>query len=271
MRCCSLSRPPAPAARPRVTSGRPNCASSLATTRSQESTSSKPPASAYPSTAAITGLSGGRSVMPPNPRPPAVGLSPVRNPFRSMPAQNVPPAPVRMRTRTSLRVSRSSMAAAMPAETAPLTAFRASGRLIVMTATPSSTSMRTSSATPALQLLWSVRARLLRLEPDAAVEPHDLGVHVVVLDQRAHQVGELSRRAKPLGKRHRRNQLGLELLAGLAGPVDGGVDDAGSDRVDPRADRREVTGRRDGHPDDAALGCRVGDLPGLPLDTGDRR
>src|SRR5487761_1303332 len=51
MRWCSLSRPPAPAASPRVTSGRPNCASSLATTRSQASTSSNPPASAYPSTA----------------------------------------------------------------------------------------------------------------------------------------------------------------------------------------------------------------------------
>src|SRR5487761_1569456 len=63
MRWCSLSRPPAPAARPRVTSGRPNCASSLATTRSQASTSSNPPASAYPSTAAITGLTGGRRVI----------------------------------------------------------------------------------------------------------------------------------------------------------------------------------------------------------------
>ena len=63
-----------------------------------------------------------------------------------MPALNVPPAPVSTSTRTSLRASRSSTAAAIPRATAPLMAFRASGRLIVMTATPSVTSVRTGSA-----------------------------------------------------------------------------------------------------------------------------
>ena len=52
----SRNRPPAPATRPRFTSGTPNVALSDATTRSQASTSSVPPASAGPSTAAITGL-----------------------------------------------------------------------------------------------------------------------------------------------------------------------------------------------------------------------
>ncbi len=51
-----------------------------------------------------------------------------------MPAQNVPPAPVSTSTDTSARPSSSSTAAAMPRATAPLTAFRASGRLIVTTA-----------------------------------------------------------------------------------------------------------------------------------------
>ena len=67
--CGSRNRPPAPATRPRLTSGRPNLASSEATIRSQASASSQPPARAYPSMAAMIGLVGGRSVMPPKPRP----------------------------------------------------------------------------------------------------------------------------------------------------------------------------------------------------------
>ena len=65
-----------------------------------------------------------------------------------MPALKVPPAPVSTSTLMSLRASNSSTAAAMPRATSPLTAFRASGRLIVMTATPSDTSVRIASAMP---------------------------------------------------------------------------------------------------------------------------
>ena len=115
-------------------------ASSLATIRSQASAISKPPARAYPSTAATMGVTGGRAVMPPKPRPPAVGFSPARKPLRSMPAQNVPPAPVSTSATTSGRGSSSSMAAATPLATASLTALRACGRSMVMTATPPSTS-----------------------------------------------------------------------------------------------------------------------------------
>ena len=96
IRRCNRSTPPAPATSPRVTSGSPNLASEAATSRSQPSASSNPPASAYPSMAAMTGLAGVRSVSPPKPRPSTDGESPVRNPLRSIPAQNVPPAPVRM-------------------------------------------------------------------------------------------------------------------------------------------------------------------------------
>src|SRR5215469_423946 len=149
MRLGSLSNPPAPATSPRLTSGRPNLASSLATTRSQASTSSNPPASAYPSTAAITGLAGGFSTIPPKPRPAAIGASPARKPLRSIPALKVPPAPVSTRTLTSARLSKSSIAAAMPRATSPLTAFRACGLSIVMTAMLSATSVRIASATVA--------------------------------------------------------------------------------------------------------------------------
>src|SRR5580692_1951787 len=53
---------------------------------------------------------------------------------------------------------------------------------------------------------------LLGLEPDAAVEADDLGVHVVVLDQRPDQMAEFVGPPHPLGEDHRRHQLGLELL-----------------------------------------------------------
>jgi hypothetical protein len=120
-----------------LTSGSPNFALSAATTMSQDSAISQPPASAYPSTAAISGLAGGASVRPANPRPGMDGRPPVRNAFRSIPAQNVPPAPVITPTRRSSRPSSASMAAATPAATSALTALRASGRLMVITRTPS--------------------------------------------------------------------------------------------------------------------------------------
>src|SRR5215469_3194905 len=262
MRFGSRSRPPAPATRLRRTSGRPNFAASLATTRSQARTSSNPPASAYPSTAAMTGLAGGRCTIPPNPRSSNAGESPDRKPFRSIPELNVPPAPVRIRTCTSFLASRSSTAPAIPRATSPLTAFLASGRLMVMTATPSLTSVRTAGIGCDLSLL--------RLEPDAAVESDDLGVHVVVLNQRADQVRELSRRAHPLGEHDRGDQLRLEVLAAWGVAVDRRVDDAGADRVDADADGRQVPGRRNRHTDDAAFGRRVGELASLAFDAGDR-
>ena len=66
-----------------------------------------------------------------------------------MPAQNVPPAPVSTMTWTSGRASRSSRVAAIPAATAPFTAFRAAGRLMVTTATGPSTPHSTASEVPA--------------------------------------------------------------------------------------------------------------------------
>src|SRR5271165_7071141 len=137
----------------------------------------------------MTGLTGGRCVMPPKPRSPAVGASPDRKPLRSMPALKVPPAPVSTRTLTSGPESNSSMAAATPRATSPLTAFLASGRLMVMTAMPPLTSVRTAS-----DIGWG---SLLRLEANAAVEANYLGVHVIVLDECPRQLGELGRRSHP--------------------------------------------------------------------------
>src|ERR1700677_4254753 len=52
----------------------------------------------------------------------------------------------------------------------------------------------------------------LRLYPDAPVEPDDLRVHVLVLDQRPHQLPELVRSPQPLREHHRLHQLGQECL-----------------------------------------------------------
>src|SRR5690348_11649376 len=143
----------------------------------------------------------------------------------------------------------------MPWATAPLMAFLASGRLIVMTATPPSTSVRTAS---------DIRTSL-GLEADTAVETDDFGVDVVVLDQGADEVGELRRAAHALGEDDRRDELLLELLGLLALAVDRRVDDAGADGVDADADGGQVAGGGHGHADDAALGGGVGDLAGLPF------
>src|ERR1035437_5169271 len=270
----------------------------------------------------MTGLAGGRSTIPPNPRPPASGFSPVRKPFRSMPAQNVPPAPVSTITRISVRASRSSSAAAMALATASLTALRAVGRSILTTATVPSTSVSTitrisvrasrSSSAAAMALatasLTALRAvgrsivttatgpstsvstasgtasppvccsalppdpaSLLRLEPDTAVEPDDLGVHVVVLDQRSDEVREFGGRTHPLREHHRCRELGLELLAGRSRSVDRRVDYPRADGVHPDTDGRQVPGGRHRHADDPALGRGVGDLACLSLDASDGR
>jgi hypothetical protein len=73
-----------------------------------------------------------------------LGRSPRRKPLRSIPEQNVPPAPVSTATRKSFSLSSRSIAALMPSAAARFIAFLASGRLIVTTRTPSSTSVSTS-------------------------------------------------------------------------------------------------------------------------------
>src|SRR5271166_3663620 len=155
IRWASSSAPPAPATSERLTSGTPNRAEAPATTRSQASSSSNPPASAQPSAAPISGLRGGVCVMPHSPRPGKEGDSPFRNALRSIPEENVPPAPLSTPARSSSSASSSSAASRIPAATAPFRALRASGRLMMMTCTAPRRSTCTSS------LIASVPPRLL--------------------------------------------------------------------------------------------------------------
>ena len=71
-------------------------------------------------------------------KPPFAVASPPALPelisLRSAPAQNTGGTPVMIPTHTESSASSLSMASSMPWATAPLTALRASGRLILMTA-----------------------------------------------------------------------------------------------------------------------------------------
>ena len=88
----SRTVPPSISGTPHRRQKTPNVASSAATRRSHQSASSRPPATAYPSTAAITGLLRRRRVGPIGPSP--SGSTRLSIAFRSAPAQKVPPAPV---------------------------------------------------------------------------------------------------------------------------------------------------------------------------------
>src|SRR3954447_5088184 len=156
------SAPPA-ATSERLTSGMPSFAPREATIRSQASAISKPPATAKPSIAAMIGLRGGPCTMPANPRCSANELSPATKAFRSMPAENPLPAPVRMPTCRSSSSSRRSSAAATPVAIAALTALRWSGRLSVISRTPPSASVSTASSAMRSRSLREQRQRGLTL------------------------------------------------------------------------------------------------------------
>src|SRR5918994_1883695 len=127
----------------------PNTASSAATRRSHITASSSPPATACPSTAAITGLPntirvgpiGPSSVMSVStrfPPPPATA-------FRSAPAQNVPPAPVRTATDNASSASNRRNLSDRARCVGTSTALRACRRSIVITHTGPSISKCTVS------------------------------------------------------------------------------------------------------------------------------
>src|SRR3954463_8597701 len=192
----------------------------------------------------MIGLTGGCSTIPAKPRPGIDGRSPARNALRSMPAQNVPPAPV-MTPATSERSS-SSRSIASPIATAVsvLIALRASGRLMVTTRTPSTTSVRTLSLTspprwrssaafaalPCSCVSSQARSRP-RTHADGAVQADRLAVEVGVVEDVQRRRRELLGAAQP---RRVRNLGGEARLHLVAVPVeDRGVEDAGGDRADP--------------------------------------
>ena len=92
--------------------------------RSHDRATSRPPATANPSTAAISGLTAARWVMPAKPRPSTTGDSPVTKALRSMPEQKPFPAPVMTPIDSPPSASSSSSAAAIPLATAALMALR---------------------------------------------------------------------------------------------------------------------------------------------------
>src|SRR3954451_19763129 len=175
----SRSRAPPAATSERLTSGTPSFASRAATMRSQASALSSPPATAKPSTAAISGLRDARWTMPAKPRSPPHGRSPVTNALRSIPAQKKPPAPVRTPTLRPSSASSSSSPAAIPSASGRLTALRASGRLSVMTRTLSRRSVRTAGCSVLMggtlvPEAFAQVGRRRRWVPVLAVDPDDL-------------------------------------------------------------------------------------------------
>src|SRR2546428_5268938 len=134
----------------------PKTASVAATRRSHQSASSRPPATAYPSTAAMTGFPSSMRDGPMGPSPSSLmRLSavvhtaaprrswPEATAFRSAPAQNVPPAPVRTATASASSASKRRNASTSAPAVGSSTALRTSGRLMVTTATSPSVSNRT--------------------------------------------------------------------------------------------------------------------------------
>jgi hypothetical protein len=143
--------PPAAATRLRFTSGKPKVAVSATTARSQASSSSSPPAKAWPCAAAIHSLL--RSARTKPAKPPfsvaRLALRPAETSFRSAPAQKAcGPAPVSTAAQISGSASTRSTAASSPCATAPLTALRASGRLIVTSATRGAASSNRTASPP---------------------------------------------------------------------------------------------------------------------------
>ncbi|MCY1246346.1 hypothetical protein D9M72_595740 [compost metagenome] len=105
--------------------------------------SSMPPPTACPSTAAISGLAGGRLKMPKPPRSGVEANSPRAAARKSAPAEKVPPAPVTTARKIDGSLSKSSTMSDMAFAVAASNAFLASGRLIVMIRIGPSRSVKT--------------------------------------------------------------------------------------------------------------------------------
>src|SRR5262245_7596836 len=125
-----------------------------------------PPATAGPSTAAITGFDSSRREGPSGPRgalPPSLGKSRARTgsprsrletDFRSQPAQKAPPSPHNTATLADLSASNASKAATKSSALLASMALRASGRLWMTVQTEPDFSMRTAMAFLVVALLW---------------------------------------------------------------------------------------------------------------------
>ena len=126
----SRTVPPSMRGTPQRRQKTPNTAVSSATRRSHHKASSRPPATAYPDTAAITGLERRSRLMPIGPSPSAATRLPrsVPSAVRSAPEQKTPPAPCSTATAASGSASNARNAAASRAAVGPSTALRRAGR-----------------------------------------------------------------------------------------------------------------------------------------------
>ena len=150
--------PPSISGTPHRRQKTPIIASSSTTRISHHSANSRPPATAYPLTAAITGFDNTILLGPIGPGPVrCTGLaSGVPNALRSAPAQNVPLSPHSTATAAPSSLSNSSNASYNSAAAGPLTALRASGRFMITVVTGPPRSTRTP---PLVTLPPSVRHR----------------------------------------------------------------------------------------------------------------
>jgi 3-oxoacyl-[acyl-carrier-protein] synthase III len=103
----------------------------------------------------------------------------------------------------------------------------------------------------------------------AGVEPDRLAVQVAVPDNLQHQRGKLRCLTEPPRRCHR---LGQRVLGSRWDQAQHrGIEQAGGDRHHPDAVRREIPRGRKGKADHASLRGRIGRLPDLALERGDRR
>ena len=135
-----LMKTPPPAAKsPRLTSGSPNFAVSEATTTSQPSSNSKPPATAVAFAAPTMGTPISPLVKRTKPSIPCLlppTVPPSAKARRSMPAQNaLSPVPVSTTARTSGSFSASIMPRPMAVKSSGFSELRASGRFSLSTIT----------------------------------------------------------------------------------------------------------------------------------------
>ena len=144
----SRTVPPSISGTPQRRQNTPSVASDSATRRSHQSANSRPPATAYPEIAAITGLLSVIRVGPIGPSPSGSTRLPLGVPIalRSAPAQNVPPAPQSTATAASGSASKARKASASARAVGPSTAFRASARSRTTVVTAPTRSTRTPIA-----------------------------------------------------------------------------------------------------------------------------
>src|SRR6516225_3089857 len=165
-------------------------------TMSQLSTSSSPPVTAAPFTAAITGLlAGGHGECDPDGAARSTEVSRLSS-LRSTPAQKAGSAPVRMIAWTASSASAAAMASPSRVSSSELIALRAAGRLSMTVATGPSTVYTTTGSAMGTLLEGPVCVRVA-VAREAGARVRDLRGHVLRLPA-AGRLGHLQGRPAEL-------------------------------------------------------------------------